>query len=338
MNAGAGRAGQPSGDGRLAAMRRTALAVLAPVAAAAVLAGCGGAASSGNANDSVKVSGNFNKTPTVTIPAEKASTNLVVSKPVQGTGAPLKAGNSALANVAVYKWSGSTHKLVDSTFPSGPQMIPAQAGLPGLVTALKGARLGSRVVAVLPPKYGYGTSGQSQLGVTGTDTLVWVIDLLQQYSGKQTAAGPHISNGGGALPTVTAQSGQAPSVAIPKTSPPSNLSVTTLIKGSGPTLAKGDTVVAQYVGSIWRTGQEFGSTWPSSQQPDGAPFSFQIGGGVLAGFSQGLTGVKVGSRVMLVIPPSLGYGPLGGNASAGIEKNDTLVFVIDVIGYRPAHS
>jgi peptidylprolyl isomerase len=136
---------------------------------------------------------------------------------------------------------------------------------------------------------------------------------------------------------VTAQSGKAPAVSIPKSSPPSTLSVSTLIKGSGPALAMGDTVVAQYVGTIWRTGQVFGSTWPTSQQPAGTPFGFQLGSGVLTGFSRGLTGVRVGSRVMLVIPPSLGYGPLGGNASAGIQKDDTLVFVIDIIGYAPAH-
>jgi FKBP-type peptidyl-prolyl cis-trans isomerase len=316
-------------------MRRIALAVLVPVAAAAVLAGCGGA-SSGNANDAVKVTGSFNKTPAVTIPAEKASTNLAISKPIQGTGAPLKAGNAALANVELYKWSGTTHTLVDSTFTSGPQIIPSQSGLPGLTTALKGARLGSRVVAVLPPKYGYGTTGQSQLGITGTDTVVWVIDLLQQYAGNQSASGPQVSSGGGALPTVSAKTGQAPVVTVPKSSPPSKLSVTTLIKGSGPALAKGDTVVAQYVGTIWRTGNVFGSTWPSSEQPAGSPFSFQLGGNVLTGFSDGLTGVPVGSRVMLVIPPALGYGPVGGNANAGIEKTDTLVFVIDVIGYLPA--
>jgi peptidylprolyl isomerase len=190
-------------------------------------------------------------------------------------------------------------------------------------------------VAVLPPKYGYGTSGNSQLGVTGSDTLVWVIDLLQQYAGNQAATGQQVSSGGGTLPTVTAQPGQAPVATIPSTSPPSTLSVTTLIKGSGPALAKGDTVVAQYVGSIWRTGKVFGSTWPSADQP-GAPFSFKLGGDVLTGFSDGLTGVPVGSRVMLVSPPSLGYGPVGGNSSAGIEKNDTLVFVIDVIGYLQA--
>ncbi len=318
-------------------MRRIALAVVAPLAAAAVLAGCGGAPS-GNSNDAVKVTGSFNKSPSVTIPAEKASTNLVVRKLIDGKGALLKAGNAALANVVIYKWSGTTHSLVDSTFSTGPQIIPSDSGLPGLTTALKGARLGSRVVAVLPPKYGYGSSGDSSLGITGTDTLVWVIDLLQQYATNQSASGQQVSTGGGALPTVTAQPGQAPVTTIPKTSPPSTLSVTTLVQGSGPHLAKGDTVVAQYVGSIWRTGQVFSSTWPSTDQPIGAPFSFQLGGNVLTGFSEGLTGVSVGSRVMLVIPPSLGYGPEGGNSSAGIEKNDTLVFVVDVIGYLPAHS
>jgi FKBP-type peptidyl-prolyl cis-trans isomerase len=315
-------------------MRRIAAAVLAALAACAVVAGCGSSPSS--ANSAVTVKGSFGKTPTVTIPAQKASTNLVVSTPIQGSGATLKSGDSPLADVALYKWSGTKHTLLYSTFPTGPQIIPAQLGLQGLTTALKNARLGSRVVAVLPPKYGYGSTGESQLGVKGTDTLVWVIDLLQQYSGTQSATGTPVSNGGGALPSVTAKGGQPPTITVPKTSPPTGMSVTTLIKGSGPKLAKGDTVVAQYVGVIWRTGSVFGSSWPSSQQRDGALFGFQIGGNVIQGFSQGLTGVAVGSRVMLVIPPSLGYGPAGGNANAGIQKTDTLVFVVDVLGSAPA--
>src|SRR5215469_2452489 len=193
-------------------MRRIAAAVLAALAACAVVAGCGSSPSSPNAAVSVK--GSFGKTPKVTIPAEKASTNLVISTPIQGSGATLKSGDSPLADVALYKWSGTKHTLLYSTFPSGPQIIPAQLGLTGLSQALKSARLGSRVVAVLPPKYAYGTSGQSQLGVKGSDTLVWVIDLLQQYSGKQSASGPQLSTGGGALPSVTAKAGQAPVVTV----------------------------------------------------------------------------------------------------------------------------
>lgn len=318
-------------------MRRIAAAVLVPLAACAVLAGCGGSSSSGNANAAVKVSGTFDKTPKVTIPSEKASTNLEVSTPIKGSGATLASGNAVLANLVLYKWSGTKHTLIDSTYGSGPQMIPAQTDLSGLATALKGAKLGSRIVAVLPPKYGYGSSGNSELGVTGSDTLVWVMDLLQQYKGTDSATGTQVSNGGGSLPTVTATAGQAPTVTIPKNSPPTKLSVTTLIKGSGPALKKGESVVVQYVGYIWRTGKAFGSTWPSSDEPDGLPFSFELGGDVLAGWNDGLTGVSVGSRVMLVIPPSLGYGA-SGNSSAGIEKNDYLVFVIDVLGTAPTGS
>ena len=319
-------------------MRRLAAAVLVPLAACAVLAGCGGSSASTSANDAVKVSGTFDKKPTVTIPAQQAGSTLVISTPIKGSGPVLKSSNAALANVALYKWSGTSHTLVTTTFGSGPQIFPAQGVLPGLTKALSGARLGSRIVAVLPPKYGYGTSGQSQLGITGKDTLVWVMDLLQQYSGTAAASGTQVSNGGGALPTVTAKPGQAPVITIPKTSPPSSLSVTTLIKGTGPKLTKGETVVAQYVGANWRTGQVFGSSWPSAQQPTGQPFGFQLGGQILAGWTDGLTGVPVGSRVMLVIPPSLGYGPQGGNPNAGIQKNDTLVFVVDVLGTAPAGS
>lgn len=320
-------------------MRRIAAALLVPLAACAALAGCGSSAGPvADPNSAVKVLGAFDKSPKVSIPAKKAGSKLVISTPIKGTGAALGSGNSALANVALYKWSGTKHSLVDSTYSSGPQIIPAQMGLVGLTDALKGARMGSRIVAVLPPKYGYGASGQSSLQISGTDTVIWVIDLLQQYTATQSASGTQVSTGGGKLPSVTAKTGQQPVVAVPKkTTPPTKLSVTTLIKGSGPTLAKGDTVVTQYVGVNWRTGKVFGASWPSSQDAAGQLLSFQVDGTqVLPGLSDALAGIPVGSRVMVVIPPSLGYGPEGGQSSAGIKKNDTLVFIVDVLGAQPA--
>jgi len=317
-------------------MRRIAAALLVPAIGCVVLAGCGSSGSpnaNANTNAAVKVTGQFDKAPKISIPDENPSTKLVYSTPIKGTGAALGSSNSILAYVTLYKWSGKTHSEVVG---SGTQMIPANMGLSGLSTALKGARIGSRIVAVLPPKYGWGSSGESELSITGSDTTVWVLDLLQQYSPTQSATGKKESSGGGSLPTVTAQAGKAPVISIPKkTAPPAKLSVTTLIKGTGAKLAKGDTVVAQYVGSIWRNGKVFSSTWPSSSEPNGVPFSFELGGQVLAGWNDGLVGVPVGSRVMLVIPPSLGYGK-NGQSSAGIEKNDTLVFVIDVLGVASA--
>jgi len=322
-------------------MRRLAAAILVPAAACAVLAGCGSSGSSNaNSNANVKVTGSFDKQPTLTIPTSKAGPKVFVSKPIHGSGPAVRAGNAVLANLALYKWHGKSHSLVGSTYTSGPRIFTGQIALAGLATAFKGAHVGDRIVAVLPPKDdGYGPNGQPQLQITGTDTVIWVIDVLQQFSPTASANGSHVTDGGGPLPTVTSPpAGQAPAISIPKSAPPAKLTVTTLIKGTGAKLATGDTVVAQYVGSNWRTGQVFSSSWPSAQAPTGNLFSFKLGGGVIAGWNQGLAGVPVGSRVMLVVPPALGYGPAGGQPSAGITKTDSLVFVIDVVARQPAGS
>jgi FKBP-type peptidyl-prolyl cis-trans isomerase len=319
-------------------MRRIAASLLVPLIACAALAGCGSSGGSGDANKTVSVSGAFNVAPKVTIPAQTPSSTLTYHTAIQGSGATLAAGDVTLANVVLYKWSGTTHSLVESTFTaganSGPQLIPTNVGLPGLASALKGAHVGSRILAILPPKYAYGKDGNSSIGVTGKDTLVWVIDLLQQFSAGASVSGSQTSDGGGSLPTVTAKAGEQPTVSVPKNSPPKKLSVTTLVQGTGPKLTSGDTVVAQYVGVNWRTGKVFSASWPSATQTDGEPFSFKLGGDVITGWNDGLPGVRVGSRVMLVIPPALGYGPSGGQASAGIKATDTLVFVIDILAAR----
>lgn len=315
-------------------MRRIAASLLIPMIACAALAGCGSSGSSGDANKTVSVSGAFDKAPKVTIPAQTPSTTLAYHTAIKGTGGAVIPGDVTLANVVLYKWSGTKHSLVESTFTpganSGPQLIPSDVGLTGLAKALKGQQIGSRILAVLPPKDGYGKSGDTNIGVSGTDTLVWVIDLLEQFSPDASVSGSQTSNGGGKLPTVTTKAGQAPVVSVPKISPSSKLSVTTLVQGSGPKLTSGQTVVAQYVGVNWRTGKVFSASWPSSTQPDGQPFAFKLGGGVITGWNDALPGIRVGSRVMLVIPPALGYGSAG-QSSAGIKGTDTLVFVIDIL-------
>src|SRR6202034_288432 len=112
---------------------------------------------------------------------------------------------------------------------------------------------GSRGRAVLPPKYGYGAQGNSQVGVTGSDTLVFVVDMIKAYGATASASGSQVSNGGSGLPTVSATAGKAPPVKVPTSAPPSSLVVKTLIKGSGPPVAKGQYVVTQYVALEWRS-------------------------------------------------------------------------------------
>jgi peptidylprolyl isomerase len=315
-------------------MRRLAAAFLAPLAVAGALAGCSSSpAPTASPNASVTVSGSAGKAPVVKIPAEKASSGLVTKTLIKGTGPLLASGDSYLANFNVYIWRGKTHKLLVSSYANTPEVLPVQMGLSGLQQALSGQRIGSRVLAVLPPKFAYGTSGNSQLGVTPTDTMVWVVDILREFNPTASASGKTITNGGGSLPTVLATPGQAPTITIPKATAPAKLISTTLIKGTGAPLKDGQTVIAKYVGSIWRTGKIFNSNWPTAAAPTAAPITFQLGNpkAVIAGWNTGLAGVPVGSRVLLVVPPADAY-KTAGYPQAGIKGTDTLVFVVDILG------
>ncbi len=277
------------------------------------------------------VTGPADKTPVVKIPDAKASADLVTKTLAKGSGRVLTATDSVLANFQVYLWRAKTSKLIFSSYAkgNGPQVLPVTIGLSGLQQVLSGSRVGSRVMAVLPPKYGYGPHGNPQIGVSPTDTLVWVIDVLQAFTPTQAAAGKTITNGGGALPKVSFTLGTGPSIAIPKSNPPSKLIVTTLIKGTGAPVTANQNLVVRYVGSIWRTGKVFNDDWPTTAQPNTPPNVFQLGK-LIPAWNTGLVGMPVGSRVMLVVPPAEGYGKQG-QKSAGITGTDTLVFVIDIL-------
>jgi peptidylprolyl isomerase len=312
-------------------MRRIAVFTALPLLAAAALAGCGGSSSNSAATPSVTVSGTFGKSPAVNIPAEKAGSKLTVKTLVHGSGQTLARTDAFIGNYAIYLWSGTSHKLLQSTFKTGgkPTLFSGTL-LPGLETALIGQKMGSRVLAVIPPKEGFGARGDAQAGIKGTDTLVFVVDMIKDFAGNASATGQQVSNGGSGLPTVTAgAAGAAPTIKTPSGNPPANLTTKVLVKGTGPAVAAGDTVVVQYVGAIWRNGYQFDSSWKRSQ-----PFGFTIGASpsqVIAGWDKGLAGQTVGSRVMLVIPPADGYGKAG-SPQAHIKPTDTLVFVVDILG------
>jgi peptidylprolyl isomerase len=263
----------------------------------------------------------------VDIPKAKAGANLAVRTLIQGTGTTLTRSDAMAANFVLYFWDGTSSALKANTFTSNPTVIGGTM-LPGLESALIGKKVGSRVLAVIPPAQGYGTSGNSQLGITGSTTLVFVIDVLKAYSSTAGATGTQQSNGGGTLPTVSAKAGSAPTLTFASSSPPSGLVAKTLIKGNGPAVVKGEYIIAQYVGYIWRTKKVFGSSWTS-----GSPFGFVIGASpeqVIPGWDKALVGQTVGSRVLLSIPPAQGYGSTGAS-QAGIKGADTLVFVVDII-------
>jgi len=119
-----------------------------------------------------------------------------------------------------------------------------------------------------------------------------------------------------------------PEVDFPGGEPPTELQVTDINVGDGAEAAAGQTAVVHYVGVAFSSGEEFDASWSR-----GEPFAFPLGGGrVIAGWDQGVVGMKVGGRRRLVIPPHLGYGDRG--AGAAIPPGETLIFVVDLLDLR----
>ncbi|HZQ84446.1 MAG TPA: FKBP-type peptidyl-prolyl cis-trans isomerase [Acidimicrobiales bacterium] len=120
---------------------------------------------------------------------------------------------------------------------------------------------------------------------------------------------------------------KAPSVSPGAAPPPTELQFKDLVAGNGAVAKSTDTVNVQYYGANYADGKEFDSTWTRGGQPTSFPLN-----GVIKGFSLAITGMKVGSRRVVVIPPDLGYGANGSPPAVG--PNETLVFVIDLVGIQ----
>lgn len=131
-----------------------------------------------------------------------------------------------------------------------------------------------------------------------------------------------------ALPTVIGEFGTKPQLAFTSGTAPTGLQVSVLRQGNGDPVRSGHEIEVNYLGQVWG-GQIFDNSYDRRQ-----PLAFPIGVGmVIGGWDDSLVGQRVGSRVLLSIPPEHGYGHRG-VPQAGIGGGDTLVFVIDILDAR----
>ncbi len=118
---------------------------------------------------------------------------------------------------------------------------------------------------------------------------------------------------------------EKPEVDLPGGEPPTELEISDIWQGDGAVAKAGDTVQVHYVGVAYSTGEEFDASWSR-----GAPLEFRLGAGqVIAGWDQGVQGMRVGGRRQLIIPPDLAYGDRG--AGRAIAPGETLIFVCDLV-------
>jgi peptidylprolyl isomerase len=301
------------------------------VAAALVLTACGGGSksSTGSALDQVTVAGGSATTaPTITVKPKPLSVKETTTRVLKGgTGATIKGDEIvSLKYVLVNAKDGAQ---LDTNF--GKQNLGINLGsaslLPGLKKGLANQKVGSRILVAMPPKDAFGSQGNADIKVGGTDTVLFLMDVLSTQTALKSAQGTAVKPVPG-LPTVTVPTdGKAATITIPKgAKAPTKTIGQLLIQGSGPKVAAGQTIRVTYTGALWRNGVNFDS---SANSPQGY-FETIIGAQrVIKAWDSQLVGKPVGSRVLLVVPPADGYGAAG--SPPKIKGTDTLVFVVDIL-------
>lgn len=311
-------------------MRKRPLVLLSTVAAATlILAGCSGSAEPegsatpdasgssqcmldaqpGETSDAVTVEGE-GADATVSVPADAAFAGVERTVVSEGDGDDVVNGD--LVSVAFQLVEASTGEIVDSSARGENGELPVlldQNNSSLFLAALECQPLGTQVVLTLPG---------SVFGEGQTDKVVYA-QAVEEL--PEVATGTPVEPTEG-MPTVELDEDGAPTVTIPEGDAPTETKVAVLKQGDGATVGEGDLVVVQYLGVKWSDGSEFDSSWSR----DAVPSQFQTTG-VVTGFRKALEGQQVGSQVIVVMPPSEGYG-----ASEGHElQNESLVFVVDIL-------
>ena len=242
---------------------------------------------------------------------------------IEGDGKEVADGDKVEANV----WIGNgwtqkeayttyTKDGVTETFTVDDKLSPV------FKEALLGQTIGSRVAVVAPSADVFGEAGNPQMDIGNQDSVVVVLDLMKMF---QPPKAKDVS--ANRMPTVVEERGQPVSLdfsGLPEPKEDANLLRYVVEEGDGETLTETSSVTADYLGMVYKGKEPFDESF--SAEP--VEFSLQE---VVQGWTYGLSGLKVGTRVLLQIPPALGYGA---QAQSGIPANSSLYFVIDIVSAK----
>jgi peptidylprolyl isomerase len=271
--------------------------------------------------DSLKLTDNGDKkAPGVefTKPLEVAEPTIKVI--TEGSGETVKANQ--VANISVLALNGTDGSTLEDTFPNEPEPLELneelKTGSEVIYNAFVGAKVGSSLALAVPGQAAAagGEAQPTQLLVIKVLSAEDVAPVLEKPEGE-TVTPP------AGLPKVTENGEGIPEINVEGVAAPTALVSQDLIKGNGATVKETDTLTVNYVGVTLAGGTKFDSSFDR-----GEPASFPLTG-VIKGWTQGLAGKTVGSRVLLVIPKDLAYG----DAGQGEAKGD-LVFVVDILGAK----
>jgi hypothetical protein len=267
---------------------------------------CSVAAPEGDVVDAVTVTGEVGESAAAEFatPLEVSSAERTVA--IEGDGAAIGDGDYVSYAVAVFD-AATGETLQEAGFGDAPLPAEPIALGSGADQFFGCATEGSRIVMAVPPAQ----EGGAQ---------VFVIDVLGVTPAAEWCAP---QEPGESFPSVEWSADAAPTVTIPATDPPAEVQLEVLNEGDGDVVQPGDSVTVDYTGVKWSDGTTFDSSWER-----GEPATFATTG-VVAGFKSALEGQKVGSTVVVSMPPVCGYGEAG--TSQHELAGETLVFVVDIV-------
>ena len=289
--------------------------------AAGLEAGCE-AHETGAGADLVSSEGEIGEFPTVSFPYPISGEGVETKILIEGDGGAVLGAQRVALHYAGY--NAATGEMFQASSFEGDDYVfqDLLAGnTPDFCKALTGVNVGSRVAVLLDPAAAHQGAGIASLGIGQDQGVLFVFDIVEAFLPRANGAAQSAEAG---MPTVILAPQGQPGLQIPATEAPSEFRRTVLIEGGGEEIAIGDSVVVHYTGWTWE-GEQFDSSWDRE-----APAVFTVSSdSLIEGFVQALEGVTVGSQVIAVIPPELGYGDV---AQGSIPAGSTLIFVVDVLG------
>jgi peptidylprolyl isomerase len=294
------------------------------------LAACGSASSDseegGQPLSSVTIEGKQGEEPKVTFDGRLDGSQEETEVLVEGDGEEVADGDIVEANWWV--GNGFTEEQAQSTYgeDGATQSVElAPDVLPFLRETMIGHRVGDRVVLLTSAEEAFGEGGRPDIGIGNKDSVLAIVDILGKVALLDGPQGEEKKPAGWA-PSIIEEDGVVTGLDFSTAHKPSgSLIATTLVKGDGPVVEKGQTIYVDYLGQVYDAEKPFDESYSKE------PASFPIGvGQVVKGWDERLVGRTVGSRVILEIPPADGYGEAG-NEQAGIKGTDTLFFVVDIL-------
>ena len=311
----------------MSALRRLSL-FLAPALLCASLTACGEEPAPAEPTkerlDAVTIAGEVGQEPEVTWASQMTAGKVESETLVTGDGAKLEDGDQVLAHLWI--GNGYTEAKAFSTHDEDAtaELVTIDDQLPPFLTAVKGATIGSRIAVTSSAEAAFGAAGNADLGIGNKDSVLVIVDLAAGIDDGPTGTRPPAPAW---VPKLEFKKGVLSGFdfkGVPE--PTAELQKAVLFEGTGAVVEKGNAIVVRYLGQVFGGKEPFDENFST-----GKPTSFAIGtGAVIKGWDQTLVGATVGTRMVIAVPPDLGYGEEG-NPDANIKRTDTLYFVIDVL-------